>query len=490
MDEPVEIELKLDFDPADRDRLVACPLFGPEPAATRRLNATYFDTPGFHLDKAGYALRIRSEGGERIQTVKAASREAAGLFVRGEWERPVPGDEPIVDEKSGPLVQLFDTALLSRLRPVFTTAVDRTQGPVDHPDGSRVDYAIDLGEVRAGTRGTTLCELELELKGGAPQALFDLARTLGELVPLRLGVSTKSERGYALADSAFTAAVKAEPLTLDRTMAAGDAFAVIVASCLRQYRRNEDLLLLSGGVEQLHQARVALRRLRTAFWLFEPLLDGDDRAEAFVSELRWLAAELGAIRDIDVLVPRLEESARAALFAVRENRFGHLRNLLDSGRVRLLPIELAEWLALGRWRTGPADPELRDRHVRAFAGDRLDRLRKRIKRAGKGLADADDEHRHEVRKDAKKLRYAAEFFLSLYSGRKTRRRMERFLDRLEALQDKLGQLNDIATAPRLFTELGVEVPPSMPGRKERKRLLDDAEDCFEALIETKRFWRD
>lgn len=490
MDELVEIELKLDFDPADRGRLAACPLFGPEPAATRRLAATYFDTPGFHIDKAGYALRIRTDGGKRIQTVKAASGEAAGLFVRGEWERPVPGDKPIFDEKSGPLVQLFDAALLARVEPVFTTAVDRTEGPLDRPDGSRIDYAIDLGEVRAGTRGSTLCELELELKRGTPQALFDLARTLNELVPLRLGVSSKSERGYALADKAFTAAVKTEPLKLDRAMAAGDAFAAIAASCLRQYRRNEDLLLLSGGVEQLHQARVALRRLRTAFWLFRPLLDGDDRATAFASELRWLAAELGAIRDIDVLVPRLAEPARAALFAIRENRFGHLRNLLDSGRVRLLPIELAEWLAVGRWRTDPADPDLRDRYIRAFAGDRLERLRKRIKRAGKGLADTDDEHRHEVRKSAKKLRYASEFFVSLYPGRKARRRMERFLDRLEALQDKLGQLNDIAAAPGLFAALGVEAAPPLPGKKERKRLLDDAEDCFETLIDTKRFWRD
>lgn len=490
MDEPVEIELKLDFDPADRDRLAACPLFGAAPAMTRRLASTYFDTPGFHLDKAGYALRIRKDGGKRVQTVKAASREAAGLFVRGEWERRVTGDKPVLDEMSGPLLRFFDADLLARVEPIFTTAIDRTEGPIDRPDGSRIDYAIDLGEVRAGTRGGAVCELELELKLGTPKALFDLARAVNEIVPLRLGVSTKSERGYALAGKAFAAAVKAEPLKLDRAMAAGDAFAAIAASCLRQYRRNEDLLLLSGGVEQLHQARVALRRLRTAFWLFKPLFDGDDRAEGFASELRGLAAELGGIRDIDVLVPRLEEPARVALFAIREKRFAHVRKLLDSDRIRLLPIDLAEWLVLGRWRTDPADPDLRDRYIRAYASDRLERLRKRIKHAGKDFADANDDHRHELRKAAKRLRYATEFFVSLYSGRKSRRRMERFLDRLEALQDKLGQLNDIAAAPGLFARLGVEAKLPVPGKKERKRLLDDAQDCFETLIDTKRFWRD
>jgi CHAD domain-containing protein len=151
---------------------------------------------------------------------------------------------------------------------------------------------------------------------------------------------------------------------------------------------------------------------------------------------------------------------------------------------------MVEWLALGDWRTAPADTELRDRDIRSFAGDRLERLRKRIKREGKGLADSDDGHRHEVRKDAKKLRYATEFFVSLYPGRKPRRRMDRFLDRLEALQDKLGRLNDIATGPALFARLGIEAELPMPGKKERKRLLDDAEDCFDALIDSKRFWRD
>lgn len=490
MDEPVEIELKLDFDPVDRDGLIASPLMGPEPAAKRRLAATYFDTPGLHLDKAGYALRIRREGRKRVQTVKAASSEAAGLFVRGEWERRVTNDTPLLDETSGPLAQLFTAETLAKVAPVFTTAVDRIEGLVDRPDGSRIEYAIDLGEVRAGTRSSNICELELELKRGTPQTLFDLARALNEQVPLRLGVLTKSERGYALADKAFTAAVKAERVKLDKGMNAGDAFAVIAASCIRQYRRNEDLLLLSGGVEQLHQARVALRRLRSAFWLFKPLLDGDARAAAFSAELRWLAGELGEIRDIDVLVPLLDEPSRSALFAIREKRFAHLRSLIDSGRVRLLPIELAEWLALGPWRTDPADVDLLDRDIRGFAGDRLERLRKRIKREGKGLADTDDAHRHEVRKDAKKLRYATEFFVSLYPGRKHRRRMDRFLDRLEALQDKLGRLNDIATAPELFARLGIEAELPMPGKKERKRLLDDAEDCFDALIDSKRFWRD
>ena len=486
----MEIELKLEFDPADRERLIACPVLSAQDRTASRLVATYFDTPRLDLEKAGYALRIRTDGSTWIQTVKAAPDIAAGLFVRGEWESKLGGDRPVLDAKAGPLNQLFDQALLETVAPQFTTDVERLGGPIERPDGSMIEYAVDSGEVRAGARFHPLSEIELELKHGSPDALFDLARMLNEQLPLRLGVQSKSARGYALAGNRATAAVKAQPIRLDRDVAVGDGFATIAAACIRQYRLNEDLLLRSGGAEPVHQARVAIRRLRSAFWLFRPLVEGDDEARMFEAELRWLAGELGEIRDIDVLLPELDGQQRTTLAAMREHRFLHLCNRLDTGRARRLPIELVEWLSTGKWRTDPANAEPRDRNLRGFACNRLEKLRKRIKRAGKDLAGVGDAQRHELRKDAKKLRYAAEFFVSLYPGRKPRRRIDRLFDRLETLQDKLGELNDRAGAPTLFARLGIDAALPPLAKKERKRLLDDAEDCFDAFVDCKRFWRD
>lgn len=489
MSDPVEVELKLEYDPADRDRLVASPLLGAARSEPKRLVATYFDTPDLQLDKAGYTLRIRKAGRRRTQTVKASSSRAAGLFVRGEWERPVKGDQPILDARAGPLGERIDAPTLARIASVFVTDVERHSGPIERPGGTLIEYAIDSGEVRAGARSMPLSEIELELKQGPPQALFDLARALDEEVPLRLGVRSKSGRGYALVENMVSKAAKAEPIHLDREMGAAEAFVAIAGSCIRHYRLNEALLLQSGAVEPVHQARVALRRLRSAFSLFRPLFAGDDRAALLAAELRWLAGELGTIRDIDVLLPTVEVEMRSSLAALRKQHFEHLVNLLASRRVRMLPIELAEWLAIGQWLSGPADPALRDRCIAPFAGRRLDHLRRRIKREGKSLASLDDEPRHEVRKDAKKLRYAAEFFVSLYPGRKPRRRLDRLLRHVETLQDKLGRLNDAATAPDLVGHLGLEIDLPKLGRKERKRLLSEAEDCFGELIETKPFWR-
>ena len=488
MSDPVEVELKLDYDPADRDRLIASPLLGGTAAQSSKLVATYFDTPDQVLRKGGYALRVRRNGRQRIQTVKASGK-TAGLFVRGEWERKVPGNQPILDDTAGPLHQFLDARDLDRIGPLFTTEVERVSATIERPGATSIEYAIDSGKVKAGSDSTALSEIEFELKAGAPAGLFDLARQLNEDVPLRLGVRSKSERGYVLVAGKLAKAVKAEPVLLDADDGAAEAFATIAASCLRQYRINEDILLAQGGVDALHQARVGLRRLRSALFLFKPLFADDKKAELFGAELRWLAGELGTIRDMDVLLPKLEEPARSALAAVRDSNFAHLRGLLDSGRVRLLPIDMAEWLAVGSWRIDPVDRDLTERNILIFAGERLDKLRKRIKREGHGLAHLDDEHRHRVRKDAKKLRYAAEFFVTLYPGRKSRRRLDRFLDRLEALQDKLGELNDIASAPDLLARFGLEADLPTLGRKQRKRLLEDAGDCFEELIDSKRFWR-
>lgn len=488
MSDPVEIELKLEYDPADRERLIASPLLASADRSRHQLTAIYFDTPDRRLDKAGYALRIRSNGESRVQTVKASSEGSAGLFIRGEWERPVPDDIPVLDDRSGPLRQLVDAATLDRLVPLFTSQVERVSGEVEHSSGL-IEYAIDAGEIRAGARATPLSEIELELREGSPHILFGLARNLNETVPLRLGVQTKSARGQALAPDKAARAIRAEPIRLDPAMCAGDAFAMIAASCIRQYRLNEALLLDSGGAEAIHQARVALRRLRTAFWLFRSLIADDKRAKALAAEIRWLAGELGTIRDIDVLLPRLDKRGRATLSAIRDRNFAHVRNQLAGSRARLLPIELVEWLAVGVWRNEPVDDAARDRNIQSFADERLDRLRKRIKRNGRALATTDDAHRHDVRKDAKKLRYASEFFVSLYPGRKARRRLDSFLGRLEQLQDGLGHLNDLAAAPELLIRLGIEAPTPALGRKAQRRLLDEAQDSLDALIDSKRFWR-
>lgn len=341
----------------------------------------------------------------------------------------------------------------------------------------------------AGLRRAPLCEVELELKSGSPHNLFDLARQLDEHVPLRLGVRSKSEAGYGLTGEGGPRAIKAEQITLDRSGDARDAFSAIAHNCIRQFRLNEGGVMATGDAGSVHQARVGLRRLRSAFSLFKPLLDEDEGGELIKLELSWLAVELGEVRNLDVLISRVPEHVRGQLEAAREATLEHVRVSLGSARTRLLMIDLAEWLAIGDWRVDPADPAIAARPAPDFAVDILDRHRRRIKKRGKHLAKVDDEHRHEVRIEGKKLRYAAEFFGPLYSAKKARRRHKAFLSAIEELQDALGELNDLATGPAVLASLGIEQEWHAPDKRERRAMLEVAEESLDTLLDVKPFWR-
>lgn len=481
----MERELKLEFAAEDAASLARAPALDLAEASERRLVATYFDTADEDLCRAGFTLRVRDHGGRHVQTVKAEGAAAAGLFVRPEWERAVPGPDPVIDEAAGPIAALVaGRALL----PQFETDVRRRARVIDW-EGARIEVALDEGEIRAGGRAQSLGELELELRDGPVPALFALARTLDEGgIPLRLGVLSKSERGRRLRDKASAGAAKAEPVALDREGDAVEAFAAIAQSCLRQFRLNEALLLgPDTGTAPLHQARVGLRRLRSALSLFRKLLADDAEAGRFAAELKSLAAVLGDVRDLDVLIERHEGEARDRLFVAREEAFACVRTRLEEAATRRLILDLAEWLALGDWRVRPADPALARQPISVFAADLLDRRRKRIKRRGGRLSRLDDHNRHQVRIEGKKLRYAAEFFAGLWTTNKAKRRRKRFAEAIEALQEELGALNDLSHGAAVLARLGL--PVEEPGPDKVRQRLARAEAAYEELIEAKRFWR-
>nr|WP_265502008.1 CHAD domain-containing protein [Paracoccus beibuensis] len=111
---------------------------------------------------------------------------------------------------------------------------------------------------------------------------------------------------------------------------------------------------------------------------------------------------------------------------------------------------------------------------------------------GPHLADLDDASRHELRKEAKKLRYAAGFFKLLFDGKMERPRQKAFIVSLKKVQDRLGKLNDMATAPELLERLGLADDPDstgLLGSGKKKALLASAEDAHGDLIDARRYWQ-
>lgn len=468
-----EVELKLAVEPQDLARLEAHPLLrgGSRP---RALASTYFDTPDQRLRRAGFSLRLRTDGRRQVQTIKRLDGSAAGLFARGEWEREVAASRPDGESlKNTPLETLLpDKAAVEALQPLFTVKATRAVHTIEQ-DGAEIEVALDKGAVEANGRTEPLFELELELKRGSASALFALADRLFEAPPLRLSVRSKADAGFALL-SPPAAAVKADGVVVMRTMTTAEALQAIGRACLAHYLRNEPLVRLERSPEALHQSRIALRRMRAAMSLFGPLV-ADEQSQGLRSEMRRVAGVLGEARDLDVFKQRLraagvKRSLAAALEDRRAAAYDRVVRLLASRPPARLPFDVAAWLQSGDWLASDDLDlhELRNAPIGPFAAGVLARRRARVRTQAPRLRKLTVERRHQVRIEVKKLRYAAEFFAGLADDAKARKRARTFNAALRPLQEALGDLNDLATHQAIATTMDPDLAREAAKRYRRE----------------------
>ena len=474
-----EVELKFDVEPGGPALARAAPILAAAPCSERALETVYFDTRDGALREAGFSLRVRRSGERFVQTVKRKRGKSAGLFVRQEWESEVPGlalERDILMKT--PLKALLETFPPEKLVPLIRANVSRTSWILDHK-GNRIEIVLDEGEVRSGKFRAPICELELELQSGKPRFLFDLGRELGNAVSLRLGVLSKAERGYALTEQRLGRVARAEPILVHEAMSEGEAFRTVAYSCLRQYRLNEIVLLAERDPSALHQARIALRRLRSALSLFRTTVSGKEYQE-LREEISWLSSQLGDARDADVLLAgesglTEDETLHARLLRSRAKAYERVEAALRSERTRALMLRLALWIELGAWRFR----ERNSRPVGDLAARQLERQWRKVRRHRGRIAEAKDAERHRLRLDVKKLRYSAEFLAGLYAKRPKAVRRDRFLEALKDLQDRLGELIDAEAAEKMAAKLA----PGARGSADRIRRRAQAGESVAAAQE-------
>lgn len=457
----VEVELKFLIDPRDHEALARCAaLSGVKPRRVR-IDTTYFDTAGGELAARGLALRLRHAGGRWIEGLKAGESGTGGLHARSEWEhdRCDPGIDLALYANT-PLAQLNDPAKLhERLAPAFRVVMTRTTWVVAE-GGSRLEVALDVGEVRARGRSAPVSEVEIECLEGAPAAAFDLAARMLEDVRLRPSAVSKAQRGWRLYRAEGAVPVKARPAGVRHDTTPSAAARQVIAAGLAQLQANEEGLLEKTDPEFVHQARIALRRLRAALRIFRDTIGGE-RARAWRDELGEIARALGLSRDWDVfatqtLPPVLAvygdaELARALRRQVERRRGGarrQAREALRSPRYAHAILELARWLSQADESVMPG------RQLRKFASRVLRKRHDRLLSQAAHPAALTLEERHRLRIEAKRLRYGTDALASLFEAR----RVARYLDALSRLQDALGRSNDAATAMRLLQELDPPEP--------------------------------
>ncbi|OYQ34171.1 hypothetical protein CHU95_11975 [Niveispirillum lacus] len=473
----LEIELKLAVAPSEMDRLrgLACLADTIAKPKVKSLDSIYFDTDDRRFLANGLSLRVRRMGRKLVQTLKSAPQPGAGALVRGEWEVEISHPRPdlsLLPEAT--VLQAVGTITNDDLVPVFETRIRRQVRHLSPRPGITIEVALDQGEIVApGGVSLAVHEAELELTEGTDTAaLYDLARAIHAEVPVRLEMLTKSARGYALSSGASPVSVKAAKLSLDPEATVEEALSTIVRHCLGHMMANEPVTRLGQDPEGVHQMRVALRRLRSALQIFRPFIPSD-QMDSLGPRVKALADALGPAREWDVflgeLLPplvkalpghdglvALERAARAA----RDGGYALVHATLADPAHTALLLDLAAWVDGRQWRNQPVSEQstLLLSPVTEMAGALLGKRHRQARKRGRGFAKLAAAPRHELRISLKKLRYAADFFRSLYESKALRR----FLEELATLQDHLGHLQDVATVDKLVADLERSAGASLP----------------------------
>jgi CHAD domain-containing protein len=445
--------------------------------AEQRLDAFYFDTEDLRLAAAGITLSRRTGGDDPGWHLNVPAGPATRSEIRLPPGRVPPGRTPraVPDQLQS---MVWAQTLGRPLHPVARITTQRTLRRLTDPTGQvllevaddrvtaqRLSTLVDTGEaVGPPTRWR-----EIEIECGDSTA--DLVDALDACLRDRgLRTTTTSKLAHVL-DGAVPrgrpARRKDEPgRRLTRKSAAGQ---VVLAHLHEQVDQvhAQDLPVRLDAPDAVHKMRVATRRLRSALRTFAPLFDRDV-ARPLRDELRWLAAELGAARDAEVMRDRVRTAiadeevglpvragADAALADLdRLYRTAHDRVLaeLDGDRYHQILLSLralVERPPLRKPATRAAGKGLPGLVARSY-----ERVRTLVERADALPAGAErDEVLHDARKAAKAARYAGESVARVFGDDATA-----FAAAMEAVQEALGEHQDSVLTRERLHDLALRSP--------------------------------
>lgn len=432
----------------------------------KQLRSTYYDTSEFDLWKNGVTLRVRQDGKQPFRMgIKSGGGQNAGSFSRTEIEVEIPQAEPDLAAFKPWLGKHLGRLRHGRpLVPHFETRVTRTSWVVA-AGASVIEVVLDEGEIALpGGRTQALREVEFELMDGEPRDLYELARIIALRLDLSLELASKSDRGFAMLLPGTVSPRKAVPIVLPGKQTLDDAIEAILSSTLHHFVGNWMALRETDAPESVHQLRVALRRLRSAFKILRRTLR-TDLFEELREDARQIAKALGPARELDSFIAVAEAGALSRLAkpegneylmsvarTLREERYKAARAAIDDRRSTLFVLRLQSIIANRGWSDGiPARTRSKlAKRVRGASRLMLDRLLARVLEKGRGLSDRSDAERHDLRIALKDLRYAIEFFASAFGKAKARQKL---LQAVSRLQDILGKHNDAVGVDNLVKRL-------------------------------------
>lgn len=422
----IEQEIKLQV--GQRFRL---PDLRGEPLPRRVLTSTYYDTVGSHLARARITLRRRTENRKRAWQLKLPMDGA-----RREIEMIDPGGTPPVVLQDLLVLPLQGEDLL----PVATLRTWRTGVRVHGPNDACADVVLDTVSVLKDRHVLrSFREVEIERQRGDDALPLRLEEMLRKAGATDHDGRPKLFRALELPAPESPAQPPVESPTIEHVKFA-------LTKYLKVLRLHDPGVRLGGCIEDLHEMRVATRRLRAILRAARPLLV-PAWSEALRHELEWLGEVLGPARDLDVQVNYFQEEAAALesrdrkplerfiahLRSEREQRQQALLNALKSERYFELIRNLTR--AAHEPAVVPSTVSLSDIATGAFT-----KLRKAVRKLRSAPTDSD---LHRLRIQTKRARYAAELAETCSSHS-----AKRFIVQARLFQEVLGLHQDAVMAER------------------------------------------
>lgn len=501
---PTETEIKLVFEPSLRGEIERHPAFAGAAQTTPRRHelTTYFDTDDLLLHRHGYSLRIRKSNRHFVQTLKQVPEKSAAVHQRNEWEWNLNDNRLLLR----PVQQMIAASGLDgefhHPRPRVVTDIQRQSFKILR-EGCEIEAVIDEGTVKAGGREESIHEIELELKNGRSGPAFRLAMELLERHAFGLGWESKADRGYRLLTGCGTPPRKVRAAPIPQDAALGEALALGTTTALHGFVAN--LPAAHAGIpEGVHQARVALRRVRSVLVFYAHYLEPCAR-ERYNNAIREIGAILGAARDWDVFIDEALPAAASAgvpadwVVALndaadiqRKAAHAAVREKLESKAPAELILGLESWISEPAWATDST--KISRTPVRKLMPKLLDRLACKVEHRGRHLARRSANELHPLRKSLKKLRYSAENASELYR----KKSVKRYVKSCKKLQTILGTINDAQVTTRLLTKiapldsaaLGAAAGAMQKWNGERRAAVrSDLKTAWRKLNGTDPFWK-
>jgi CHAD domain-containing protein len=426
----------------------------------------YYDTADWRIGRSGFVLRVRRHNDQGEVTLKDTSPAVAGLRRRIEVTEPLPPgglDELGVDGPVGrrlralagnvPRAPLLEVR--TRRHPYRLYVANELLGEVDLDD-----TIIVVGDDQYPVR---MRRVEVEAEAPGAELLPPLVDQLRQDCSLQPAILSKFEAGLLAAGLQVPTVTELGPTTVGPESSVGAVAYAVLRRNLAAMLAHEAGTRLGEDIEQLHDMRVATRRLRAALALFAGVLPG--HARPLRDELGWLAAELGTVRDLDVQLQRLEgwrdelpdedsgALADLARLLGREREIAREQLLasLDSPRYGRLVSEFASMLRPGPGQSpGPQSRAALAPAVSVIPGLILARQRSAATAARQARRSRDPEDFHRLRIRCKRLRYALEFVSEIYDGR-----TRGVIRRVTRLQDCLGVMQDAQVAAHRLHSLAL-----------------------------------